>query len=49
MATTSLNWRHRGMIKDMEESYRTKEEVLGIEFEPVKLMSGFVALTSLTS
>ena len=36
MAMTSLNWRHRGMIKDMEESYQTKEEVEGIEFEPVE-------------
>ena len=33
---TSLNWRHRGMIKDMEESYRTKEEVDGVEFELAK-------------
>ena len=36
MATMSLNWCHRGMIKDMEQSYRTKEEVDGVKFEPAK-------------
>ena len=37
MAMASLNWRHQGMIRDVEESYRTKEEVNGIEFEPAKV------------
>ena len=36
MTKTSHNWRHRGMIKDMEQAYWTKEEVDGVEFEPVK-------------
>ena len=37
MAVVSLNWHHRSMIKDMEELYRTKEEVEGVEFEPAEV------------
>ena len=36
MTAASLTWRHREMIKDMEQSYRTKEAVTGVEFEPVE-------------
>ena len=36
MVTTSHTWRHRGMIKDLEQAYWTKEEVDGVEFEPVE-------------
>ena len=36
MTTASLTWRHREMIKDMEQAYRKKEEVDGVELEPVE-------------
>ena len=36
MANASLTWRHREMIKDMEQAYRAKEEVDGVEFKPVE-------------
>ena len=36
MATTSHAWCHRGIIKDLEQAYRTKEEVDGVEFEPTE-------------
>ena len=36
MAMTSQTWHHRGMIKDMEQVYWTKEEVDRVEFDPVE-------------
>ena len=36
MTAASLTWRHGEMIKDMEQAYRTKEGVTGVEFEPVE-------------
>ena len=36
MAIASLTWHHREMIKDLEQAYRAKEEVDGVEFELVE-------------
>ena len=36
MVNALLTWRHREMIKEMEQAYRAKEEVDGVEFEPVE-------------
>ena len=36
MATVSHTWRHPGMIKDLEQAYRAKEEFDGVEFELVE-------------
>ena len=36
MAMASHTWCNRGMIKDLEQAYWMKEEVDGMEFEPVE-------------
>ena len=33
---TSHTWRNKGMIKDLEQAYQTKEEVEGMKFEPIE-------------
>ena len=38
MATASHTWRHRGMIKDMQQAYWMKEEVDEVEFEPTEMV-----------
>ena len=37
MAMASHTWCNRGMTKDLEQAYQTKEEVDNVEFEPVEV------------
>ena len=46
MAIMSYTWRNRGMIKDLEQAYQMKEEVNGVEFEPI---NGLIAITLVVS
>ena len=36
MATASHIWHNKDMIKDLEQAYRAKEKVKGVEFEPIE-------------